>query len=160
MRYAAPADVLTIVKQLLNIPSDQRQQRGQYLAAMLEPAENGILSSAGREMIDRAADIIKMLDVPGGAESRMPMSNWSFEVYPITSVDPALAMSSCRRCFGPSRRQTDRTPRPGSTIVWYSPTHGTRHHSRHARSNAARGTKDRCHSAPCGRSGKAVGGDQ
>lgn len=93
MRYAAPADVLTIVKQLLNIPSDQSSNAANTLRLMLEPGGKRILASGRPEMIDRAADIIKMLDVPGRGGESYADEQLEFEVYPITSVDPALAMS-------------------------------------------------------------------
>jgi len=93
-----PADVLTIVKQLLNIPSDQSSNAANTLRLMLEPGGKRILASGRPEMIDRAADIIKMLDVPGGAESRMPMSNWSSKfIQSLQSILP-WRCRSCRRC--------------------------------------------------------------
>ncbi len=93
MRYAGTADVLSIAKQLLNIPNDQSANSAGTLRLMLEPGGKRILASGRPEMLDRVADIFKMLDVPGRGGESYADEQLQFEVYPITSVDSALAMS-------------------------------------------------------------------
>ncbi len=123
MRYAAPADVLGIVKQLLNMPNDQSSNSAGTLRLMLEPGGKRILASGRTEMIDRVADIIKMLDVPGRGGESYADEQPQFEVYPITSVDPALAMSVMQTLLsGHPDVKLSQDPKTGSLMVLARPS--------------------------------------
>ncbi|HZZ27379.1 MAG TPA: secretin N-terminal domain-containing protein [Pirellulales bacterium] len=121
--YATPTDVLTIAKQLLNIPADQNANASGSLRIMLEPGGKRILASGRPEMIDRFADIIKMLDVPGKGTEAYADEQLQFEVYPITSIDPKLAMAVMQTLLaGHPDVRLSQVPDTGTLLVLARPS--------------------------------------
>ncbi|HTQ38106.1 MAG TPA: secretin N-terminal domain-containing protein [Pirellulales bacterium] len=123
MHYAAPNDVLTIAKQLLNVPSDQSSNSAGTLRLMLEPGGKRILASGRPEMIDRFAEIVKMLDVAGKGGEAYADEQLEFEVYPITSVDPKLAMAVMQTLLaGHPDVRLSQVPETGTLLVLARPS--------------------------------------
>ncbi len=89
-QFASAHEMLGIVKQLLGIASDKVANDAGTLRLLLDG--NQILASGRPDQVDRVAEIIKMLDVPGRSGFSGVNEQPQLEVYPITGADPTSVL--------------------------------------------------------------------
>ncbi len=94
VKFAAPADALAIVKQLLNIPADRSNTSDGSLRIVADAAAKNLLVSGKAEQVAKVEDILKAVDVASAGNAALPPVEGSpqLEVYSIAGADPATVL--------------------------------------------------------------------
>ncbi|MDZ4821211.1 MAG: secretin N-terminal domain-containing protein, partial [Planctomycetota bacterium] len=94
IRYAKPDDVLAIVKQLMNIPTERNTTTDGSLRIVSDPAARNLLVSGKADQIAKVEEILKTVDVasPGNPGAHGLEGFPQLEVYAIAGADPAMVL--------------------------------------------------------------------
>ncbi len=123
LQYASPHDVLANIKQLYNIPTDKSATGDNSLKVMLESGGNRILVGGKPEIIQKVADVIKMLDVPGRDGAGLANEQPQLEVYAITTADPDSVLKVLQTLLaGQPDVRLDLDPKTGNLVALARPT--------------------------------------
>ncbi len=90
VKYADPQDVLNVVRQLLDIPTDKAASTDGSVHVILDPSGGRLLVTGKPDGVARVEEVVKALDVPDPAnpqKSRLGDAP-QMEVYAVTGADP------------------------------------------------------------------------
>ncbi len=92
LKHITPADALTIVKQLLNIPADRNATVDGSIRLFADNTNKAILVGAKPEAIAKVEEILALVDVPNSTGSVLDGAP-QLEVYSIGAADAATVLS-------------------------------------------------------------------
>lgn len=92
LKNITPADALTIVKQLLNIPTDRSSSLDGSIRLFADNTNKALLIGGKPESIAKVEEILLLVDVPNGAGSVLDGAP-QLEVYSIGAADAATVLS-------------------------------------------------------------------
>jgi len=114
--------VLSIVRQMFQIPADQTANTDGTLRFAIDPAASRLLVSGTPEMLDRFSQLLQALDpsaVDGGSSLE---STPQLEVYPITSADPQMVLQVFQTLLaGMPDVRLAIDPKTGALVAWARP---------------------------------------
>jgi len=114
--------VLSIVRQMFQIPADQTANADGTLRFAIDPAASRLLVSGTPEMLDRFSQLLQALDpsaIDGGSSLE---STPQLEVYPITSADPQMVLQVFQTLLaGMPDVRLAIDPKTGALVAWARP---------------------------------------
>lgn len=93
LKHITPAEALTIVKQLLNIPADRNATVDGSIRLFADNTNKSILIGAKPEAIAKVEEILGLVDVPNSSVNSALDGAPQLEVYSIGAADAATVLS-------------------------------------------------------------------
>lgn len=93
LKHISPAEALTIVKQLLNIPADRNSTVDGSIRLFPDNTNKSLLIGGKPEAIAKVEEILVLVDVPNSAENSVLDGAPQLEVYSIGAADAATVLS-------------------------------------------------------------------
>ena len=114
--------VLSIIRQMFQIPPDQTAAPDGSLRFALDPSGSKILVTGTPEMLDRFAEVLKALDPSSESPASRLESTPQLEVYPITSADPQMVLQVLQTLLaGMPDVRIAIDPKTGALVAWARP---------------------------------------
>ena len=114
--------VLSIIRQMFQIPPDQTAAPDGSLRFALDPSGSRILVTGTPEMLDRFAEVLKALDPSSESPASRLESTPQLEVYPITSADPQMVLQVLQTLLaGMPDVRIAIDPKTGALVAWARP---------------------------------------
>lgn len=114
--------VLSIVRQMFEIPADQMATTDGSLRLAVDPTGSRLLVSGTPEMLDRFSELLQVLDPRASETGDLLESTPQLEVYPITSADPQMVLQVMQTLLGgmPDVRLAIDS-KTGALVAWARP---------------------------------------
>ncbi|MGQ9761083.1 MAG: secretin N-terminal domain-containing protein [Thermogutta sp.] len=114
--------VLSIVRQMFQIPPDQTANADGTLRFAVDPGASRLLVSGSPEMLDRFSQLLQALD-PSATDGTAGLeSTPQLEVYPITSADPQMVLQVFQTLLaGMPDVRLAIDPKTGALVAWARP---------------------------------------
>ncbi|MGB9689910.1 secretin N-terminal domain-containing protein [Thermogutta sp.] len=114
--------VLSIIRQMFQIPPDQTATPDGSLRFALDPSGSRILVTGTPESLDRFAEVLKALDPSSESPASRLESTPQLEVYPITSADPQMVLQVLQTLLaGMPDVRIAIDPKTGALVAWARP---------------------------------------
>jgi type II secretory pathway component GspD/PulD (secretin) len=123
LKNITPAEALTIVKQLLNIPVDRNATTDGSIRLFADNTNKAILVGAKPEAIAKVEEILALVDVPNGSGNAALEGAPQLEVYSIGAADPDTVLSVLQTLLsGNTDVRLSKDPRNGNLIALARPS--------------------------------------
>ena len=114
--------VLSIVRQMFQIPADQTANADGTLRFAIDPGASRLLVSGTPEMLDRFSQLLQALDPSATDGTSALESTPQLEVYPITSADPQMVLQVFQTLLaGMPDVRLAIDPKTGALVAWARP---------------------------------------
>lgn len=114
--------VLSIVRQMFQIPADQTATPDGSLRFAIDPSGTKILVTGTPDLLDKFAEVLKALDPSAESPGSLLESTPQLEVYPITSADPQMVLQVLQTLLaGMPDVRLAIDPRTGALVAWARP---------------------------------------
>ncbi len=94
LKYALPADVTAVMRQLLDIPEDKNVSSDGSIRFAMDPFGSRLLVTGKPDMLIKVDEIIKAVDVAAPGDMEMTVQEVpQLEVYSVTTADPQSVLA-------------------------------------------------------------------